>query len=107
VPYPAPLSAVRPIGAAFGAALVLSPSPSTAGFARLGLTLLPGSHAPSPAASPALEQLRRTTPAARCLPLLAALADDVAAAVALDYLEDMALMLNIAPRPAAGWQDPA
>ena len=107
VPYPAPLSAVRPIGAAFGVALVLSPLPSAAGFARLGLTLLPGSHTPSFAASPALEQLRQTTPAARCLPLLAALADDVATVVTLDYLEDMALMLNITPRPAEGWQDPA
>jgi len=105
VPYPAPLYAARPIGAVFGVALVLSPAPSAASFARLGLALRPGGNRPS-SAPPALEALRQTTPAARSLPLLAALAGGMAAEVTLDYLSDMALELNVTPRPAAGWPEP-
>ena len=98
VPYPAPLFAVRPVGAVFGVALVFSPPPTPACFARLDLTLHPGPAAATPAA-PALEDLRQTTPAARCLPLLEALAKGVAATLILDYLTDMHLHLTIAPRP--------
>jgi len=97
VPYPAPLFAVRPVGAIFGAALVLSPVPTPASFARLDLALQPGSAAASPAAIPALEELRASTPAARCLPLLAALASGMAANVTLGYLDDMNLHLAISP----------
>jgi Beta-ketoacyl synthase, N-terminal domain len=105
VPYPAPLFATRPVSAVFGVALVLSPAPSAASCARLELMLRPGVEAPSPAA-PALEALRQTTPAARSLPLLAALAGGGTAKVTLDYLSDMALKLSITPRPSAGWPEP-
>ena len=105
VPYPAPLFATRPVSAVFGVALVLSPAPSAASCARLELMLRPGVEAPSPAA-PALEALRQTTPAARSLPLLAALAGGGTAKVTLDYLSDMALELSITPRPSAGWPEP-
>lgn len=102
VPYPAPLFAVRPVGAIFGAALVLSPLPTPASFAQLGLVLQPGPAASTPSA-PALEELRQTTPAARCLPLLAALAKPVATTLSLGYLTDMNLQLTITPRPVTGW----
>ena len=103
VPYPAPLFAVRPVGAVFGAALVLSPVPTPASFARLDLALQPGAAAASPAAIPALEELRPTTPAARCLPLLAALASGMAANVTLGYLDDMASApRNLTAPEAAG-----
>ncbi len=69
VPYPSPLFAVRPVSSIFGMALVLSPTPTQTSFARLDLTLRPGPAAATQAA-PALEELRQTTPAARCLPLL-------------------------------------
>jgi hypothetical protein len=106
VPYPAPLFAVRPVGAVFGVALVLSPMPTPASFARLALSLQPGTCTFSPAA-PALEDLRQTTPVARCLPLLAALARGLAAEVALGYLDDMTLRLKISHRPQTGWQNAA
>ena len=102
VPYPEPLFAARPVGAMFGVALLLAPTPSPAAFARLDLTLEPHAGAPTQAA-PALETLRQTTPAARSLPLLAALASGLAATVALDYLGDMSLRLAILPRLAEGF----
>ncbi len=104
VPYPAPLCLVRPIGAAFGMALVLSPQPSAASLARLDLTLRPGACAAPTAAPLTLDYLRQSTPAARSLPLLAALAANMASVVSLDYLTDMTLTLQITPRPAPGWQ---
>jgi len=96
VPYPAPLDPVRPIGGVFGVALVLSPKATKASFARLEANLLPGASAPT-AAAPGLEALRRSTPAARSLPLLSAFAQSVAASVKLDYLTDMTLALEITP----------
>jgi hypothetical protein len=95
VRYPAPLGKVRPIGAAFGVALVLAPEETAAAFAVMEVTL--GAGAASEVASPALEALRRGTPAARSLPVLAALAGGEAAAVTLGYLDDMAMRLDIAP----------
>jgi len=102
VPYPAPLFAVRPVGAAFGVALVFSARPTAASFLRIDLALNPGTGTPTPTA-PALEDLRQTTPAARCLPLLAACAKTTASQITLSYLGDMILSLSITPRPAAGW----
>jgi hypothetical protein len=107
VPYPAPLFSVRPVGATFGAALVFSSVPTPAAFACLDLSLHPGAGAITFAAIPALEDLRQSTPAARGLPLLAALAGGMATNVTLGYLDDMTLQLNISPRPAAGWPDQA
>jgi hypothetical protein len=97
VQYPAPLSEVRPIGAPFAVALVLTPVPTARAFASI--ELLPGSErsAVSPMTSPSLEMLRRTTPAARCLPLLAALARQTDAVITLEYLPDLALRLRVSP----------
>jgi hypothetical protein len=92
--YPAPLGLVRPIGAAFGVALILAPAGG--GFASIDIQLAPKSEA-SVIASPALESLRQNTPAARGLPLLAALARQEAAKITLNYLDDMALILDFAP----------
>jgi hypothetical protein len=96
VPYPWPLSAVRPIADVFGTALVLAPERTEATLAGIELDLRPGFGAPS-AAAPGLEMLRQGTPAARSLPLLAALARATEASVVMNYLEDMALTLNITP----------
>jgi hypothetical protein len=97
--YPAPLSLVRPIGAAFGVALVLAPGPEAA-LACVELTLRPreaGTAGATVMAAPGLEALRRDTPAARCLPLLGALARGGAADITLDYLGDLAMSLVVAP----------
>jgi hypothetical protein len=96
VQYPAPINALRPIGAAFAVALVLSPAPTSAAFARIELELAPGHGASSKVASPALEMLSQSTPAARCLPLLTALARREDARLSLNYLEDMGLTMNVA-----------
>ena len=98
VPYPGPLSAVRPIGDAFGVALVLSPEPTEATLACVELELLSRTRHAT-AAAPGLEMLRQGTPAARSLPLLAALARATEARVIVSYLEDMALNLRSPPCP--------
>jgi hypothetical protein len=100
VQYPAPLKEVRPIGAAFAAAFILSPQPNAASLACIELELEAGPRAPSEIASPELEALRRGTPAARCLPLLVALVHQAEASVTLNYLDDMALTLRLMPMTA-------
>lgn len=96
VQYPAPLNAVRRIGAAFGVALVLSPAPTVSAIADVGVNLQLRS-AVSVMAMPDLEALRQSTPAARSLPLLAAVARGKETEITLDYLDDMALILHVAP----------
>jgi hypothetical protein len=73
VPYPAPLHDVRPIEAAFGIALVLTPRPTERTFAVLRISPCQSGTA-VPMADPDLERLRLGNPAARGLPLLAVLA---------------------------------
>ncbi|GHU14916.1 hypothetical protein AGMMS50225_27720 [Betaproteobacteria bacterium] len=93
-PYPEPLAATRPLTDAFAVALVLEPAPTAeAGHPRLtltGFTARPADRAPG-----ALEALRVGNPAARSLPLLAALATRQTGAVALDYLDDLRLNLTV------------
>lgn len=107
VQYPGPLGTFRPVGAIFAAALVLSPVPTDAAFACLDVTLQAGNAAASPSAVPALESplglplelLRQSTPAARSLPLLAALARRENGSVRLNYLEDLTLTFGITKLP--------
>jgi hypothetical protein len=98
--YPGPLGELRPVGAAFAVALVLSPTPTDAAFAAIELVLQPGTTASSKVASPELEMLNRITPAGRSLPLLAALARRENASITLNYLEDMVLVMNVTPLDA-------
>jgi len=74
VPYPAALDAVRPLAASFGVALVLSPVPGPGSLAALTLEFGLGTVPETPVEIPALEALRLGNPAARALPLLAAIA---------------------------------
>lgn len=101
VQYPAPLSELRRIGAPFAVALVLSPAPTDAAFACVELALQAGVQPSPELAAPELEILRQTTPTARSLPLLAALARRENASIGLNYLDDMVLALTIAPLEAA------
>jgi hypothetical protein len=98
VPYPAPLFAVRPVGAVFGVALVLCMQATASSFASIELSLTPGAATPTTAA-PGLEELRQSTPAARCLPLLEVLAKAVLGEIILSYFGDMSLHLNVTPCP--------
>ena len=71
-PYPQPLHAMRPIAHSMGVALVLSPQPTDATVASIQISL--GKGQPSAMRDPELEALRTNVPAARCLPLLQAIA---------------------------------
>lgn len=93
--YPEPLYAHRPIPHAFGVALVFSPEKTAQ--SRYSLSLALGEAAPSVLSDGALEQLRRSVPAARSLPLLRSLARGEAAAVAIDYLPELSLGVEASP----------
>jgi hypothetical protein len=97
VQYPSPLAELRPIGAAFAVALVLSRAPSDSAFCSLELELLAAPCEATEMASPALEALRANTPAARSLPLLSALGRGAGAKLALGYLGDMTIALQVSP----------
>lgn len=93
--YPEPIHAKRPVPDAFGVAMVLTPQPGPTTLARIGLAL-----GTAPAASMSngdLDALRRSTPAARCLPLLRQLARREAGSVALDYLDPSRLLIDVDP----------
>jgi Beta-ketoacyl synthase, N-terminal domain len=74
LPYPEPLNGARPIEGLFAAAMVLTPKPTERTFASLTIKPENASAAPSAMTDPSLERLRLGNPAARGLPLLAALA---------------------------------
>jgi hypothetical protein len=83
LPYPDPLDHPRHIEAGFGVAFVLLPTPSQGALAEVRMAVSPAGDVTS-CADPVLEALRRTNPAARSLPLLAALAARSHATVRLD-----------------------
>ena len=93
--YPEPLRSLRPIPDAAGIALLLMPHPAEACVARLeaGFAEL----APTKSGSSELEALRLANPALRGLPLLERLAKDGSGQVALEYLEPLAMVLEVAP----------
>lgn len=99
--YPEPLRSVRPLPDSFGIALVLSPRRSERSLARW--TLEPASFFTSAAAErladDALEQVRGSIPAARCLPLLRSVAMQSSGVVVLDYLEELQLAVQVLPCP--------
>ncbi len=91
--YPEPLHAKRPIPDAFAVALVLVPERSERAVAQLSLAL--GDGTVERCANPALETLRAVNPAARALPLLAALAQRRAGTIVLDYLAPPRLLVHV------------
>jgi hypothetical protein len=95
-PYPPPLDVLYPMVAPFGVALLLAPAPGPASLGVLTLALDPAA-GETPLADPALERLRRGVAAARSLPLLAALARGAATRVALAYLPEIGLAVEVAP----------
>ncbi len=97
LPYPEPLNTVRPIVSPFGTALVLSPRATDHSLARLTIALQRAGSEPTPMPNPALEKLRRGNPAARSLPLLAALARHAAETVAVEYMGAKRLMVEVTP----------
>jgi hypothetical protein len=96
-PYPEPLHAVRPILAAFGVALVLAPSATDRSVATLDVEFVPEDTTATAVADPGLESLRTGIPAARSLPLLAALARGSPATVVLEYVSGTHLRVAVTP----------
>jgi hypothetical protein len=96
-PYPEPLNRVRPIQGDFGVAVLLAPNATERAVAALDVTFVPHETDTSRAANPELEKLRTGVPAARCLPLLAALARGSSETVALEYVAGAHLRVAVAP----------
>ena len=88
-PHPAPLDAVRRIPDAFAVALALTAAQPAK--RRITVALASGNARSDTLDDPRLEQLRRTVPAARSLPLLRLLARDDDGAATLDYLDGLGL----------------
>jgi hypothetical protein len=95
VPYPEPLHAVRPLSDTFALGFVLAPA-GAAALWTLRLTL-PAEDAVTPCTHPGLEAVRRTIPAARALPLLAALAADRGASIVIDAADDLRMRIDAQP----------
>ncbi|HEV2009092.1 MAG TPA: beta-ketoacyl synthase chain length factor, partial [Burkholderiales bacterium] len=96
-PYLEPLHAVRAISASFGTALVLTPDATARVFARLEVDFMPGKASATRMADRGLEALRAGVPAARCLPLLCALARGTTEIITLEYIAGSHLDVQVAP----------
>ena len=94
-PYPQPLHATRPIAAEFGVALVLAPRPTARSIARIDASIAAGEAQILDDAP--LEALRRGVPAARSLPLLAALALGMPRVTTVEYLDSDGLRVQVSP----------
>lgn len=97
--YPEPIYSVRPLPDTFGVALVLAPERSAKSQAQWSLdqsSCLTSSVA-NRMSDKALEQLRSSVPAARCLPLLQSIGTRHARTLALDYLAGLQLAVQITP----------
>ena len=99
VPYLEPLNGVRYLPDSFGVALLLDATAPSQPSSRLRLTTQgrqQTASAPLTVCDHAgLETMRSAIPAARALPLLQALARAVPASVVLDYLDSVALAVQI------------
>ena len=96
-PYPIPLHEKRPISAAFGVALVLTHDRTDRSLAMLDIDILRRRKPCSPIADSQMEALRVSSPAARSLPLLAALASRTAGNVCIEYVAGNQLDIAVQP----------
>ncbi|MHB1530735.1 beta-ketoacyl synthase chain length factor [Acidithiobacillus sp.] len=98
--YPQPLYDVRPVPDTFAVALLLTATPHTgktiAQLRFCGEALFTDSAAHTMDDVP-LEALRRSIPAARCLPLLQSIARGDAGRIILDYVNPPCLAVDVAP----------
>ena len=95
---PLPLHAALPLPAGFAAAFVLARTPAPQTFAQLDLDLSNDlSEEATSMDDERLEALWTGNPAARSLPLLAAIASRRPTLVCLEYLEGQYLLIQVAP----------
>jgi len=93
--YPEPLRSCRPVLDSFGVALLLSPTRSAQTLVEIAVALT--DEAADTLADERLEQLRRTIPIARSLPLLQAIAQGGGRRAVLDYLAPARLAVELGP----------
>jgi len=95
-PYLQPLHGARSVHDKFAVALLITPD---AGHARgmLEVRFVPRPGSETRMRDPRLETLRASNPAARSLPLLAALAGGESGEIVLPYLEDSHLSIRVVP----------
>jgi hypothetical protein len=98
-PPPFPIAPFRPLSGPFAVALRLASAPSPATImTRLQISFDDaGAPAPTPMASADLEAMRAGNPAARSLPLLAAIAREQAAVIALTSAGASPLRVQVSP----------
>ncbi|MDD5002936.1 MAG: beta-ketoacyl synthase chain length factor [Acidithiobacillus sp.] len=98
--YPQPLHDARPVPDTFAVALLLTtmphPGKTIAQLSFCGDTLFTDAEG-QPMDDHALETLRQSIPAARCLPLLQLIARGEAGRVVLDYVNPPRLAVDVAP----------
>ena len=92
-PYPEPLNGARPLPDAFGVAFVLEAANGAASGIRVDFTREPE----QALADAGLEDLRRSIPAARALPLLALVAREARGSATLAYLGGLNLRVEHTP----------
>ncbi len=97
IPFPQPLAPCRPIVADCAVALRLTPQRSRHTLAECTLRFSAEAGEASAMAHPELEALRTGNPAARALPLLAALARQQEGLVVFDYQGGQSLLLELTP----------
>lgn len=96
-PYPEPLHSKRPIAAAFGMAMIFTPQQSESSFASIDVDFVSGKADETVMTDAGLEALRCGIPAARGLPLLAALAKGKSAQLCMAYFDGNHLNIRVAP----------
>jgi hypothetical protein len=96
VPPPPPLHPARTVRGRFAAALVLGAEPGPPACSRLDVEA-GGDAVESRLGDDALEALRRSNPAARCLPLLRLIATGEPGSVVLPYLTGLSIRVMHAP----------
>lgn len=96
-PYPEPMCAVRPITAAFSMALILTPRQSERSLAVIEVDFVPGRTEETTMQEAGLEALRCGVPAARGLPLLAALASGKDTQISIAYFDNNQLNIRVTP----------
>jgi len=96
-PYTHPVHEARPISAGFGIALVLTRNKTSRSLAGLEISINRSNGASTPSAIAQLESMRLGIPAARGLPLLAALAAPAPNLVCLDYVAGNQVDVTVRP----------
>ena len=76
---------------------MIAPAPSERALASVTLAIEARNDAPTAMALAPLEEMRRSNPAARSLPLLEAIARGTECRIVLDYLGDRSVTLAIEP----------